>query len=100
MFDSGVMESSLVHEQQFLIKREMKNGKYEQRMLKLTADSVLSFKGKSIEREIPFSTIQSFYLDPEKKSTMYINYMNRVRRFLWFSSNKSTEQKEMLCSFI
>lgn len=50
-------------------------GKTNNRLLKFTVDSILDFKDKTIKREIPYATIQSFYIDPEKKDVLYINYM-------------------------
>jgi hypothetical protein len=80
IFDAGIRSSSLSLPQTFLVDKENKKGRKQKRLIKFTLDSILNFKDKTIKREIPFSTIQSFYLDTVNKRVMYINFMYRGKK--------------------
>jgi hypothetical protein len=78
--DAGIRSVSLALPQTFLADKETKKGRKQKRLVKFTLDSILNFKDKVIKREIPFSTIQSFYLDTVNKRVMYINFMYRGKK--------------------
>jgi len=80
IYDAGIRSSSLNLVQTFMVQKENKKGKMQKRLLKLTLDSMLNFKEKIIKREIPYSTIQSFYVDPQSKNILYINFLSKGRK--------------------
>lgn len=80
LFDSGIRSVSLIHPQGFKVNKEAEGGKKHPRTLKLTSDSILNFADKVIKREIPYSTIQSFYVDQDAKNKMYINFMSQGQK--------------------
>ncbi|KAL0486907.1 Ras GTPase activating protein [Acrasis kona] len=77
IYDAGIRSSSLVLPQTFLAQKQNKKNKKQNRMVKYTLDSILNFKDRIIKREIPYSTIQSFYLDTVNKRIMYVNFTHR-----------------------
>jgi len=80
IYDAGIRSSSLNLLQTFMVQKENKKGKLQKRLLKLTTDSILNFSEKIIKREIPYSTLQSFYVDPESKNILYINFWSKGRK--------------------
>ncbi|KAL9650448.1 hypothetical protein ABK040_004672 [Willaertia magna] len=78
--DAGVRYTSLEKPQNFLVEKDSKNGKRGKRILKFAYDSVLVFKDGIIKREIPFSTLQSFFIDKKDKEILYINFMLRGKK--------------------
>jgi hypothetical protein len=80
IYDAGIRSSSLNLIQTFMVEKENKKGKMQKRLLKLTLDSILSFSEKIIRREIPYSTIQSFYVDPQNKQILYINFLSKGKK--------------------
>lgn len=78
VFEAGVRSSSLHMPQVFAVEKiSSKKNKRTERVFKFTLDSILHFKDRVIKREIPYSTIQSFFLDNSNKNIIYINFMYR-----------------------
>jgi hypothetical protein len=75
IFDAGSRSCSLIFPQGFKVSKESEGGKKHPRIIKLTSDSILNFADRVIKREIPYATIQSFYIDQDDKKKMYINFM-------------------------
>lgn len=80
IYDAGIRSSSLNLLQTFMVQKENKKGKMQKRLLKLTTDSILNFNDKIIKREIRYSTLQSFYVDPESKNVLFINFWCKGRK--------------------
>ena len=80
IFEAAVRSASLNVRQTFVVQREQKKNKMQRWLIKLTTDSMLNFQDKSIKNEVPYSTIQSFYLDEKNKNKMLINYVLRGKR--------------------
>jgi len=81
IFECAIRFTSLTNKQTFVLTKEkIKKGqkKLIPKVLKLSSDSILVLiDGTVIKREIPFSSVQSFYIDQDDKEKMYINFMNK-----------------------
>lgn len=102
LFDSGIRSCSLTIPQGFKVNKESEGGKKHPRTLKLTSDSILNFADKVIKREIPYSTIQSFYVDQDVKTKMYINFMSQgqKRSYVFISDNVSVLRDALLDAIV
>ena len=96
--DVGVRCTSLEKKQTFIVEKDTKSGKRQKRILKFAYDSVLVFKEGVIKREIPFSTLQSFYIDKEEKSRMFINFMllGRKKAYVVYHENATALRDSLL----
>jgi len=85
IFDIALRFSSLTSKQTYILTKEKMNKDKKKtltKVLKLSADSILIFYNGNnnsgmIKREIPYSAVQSFYIDNEDKEKLYINFMNK-----------------------
>jgi len=102
LFDNGIRCCSLSFPQTFKVQKEAEGGKKHTRILKLTSDSVLNFADKVIKREIPYSTIQSFYVDTEDKKKMFINFMSagQKRSYIFVGDNAETLRDSLLDAIV
>jgi hypothetical protein len=92
IFDSSIRSCSLEFEQTFNILKENESGKKEPRILKLTSDSILNFQEKIIKKEIPYATIQSFYVDHDEKDKLTIHFMNKGQKRAYIVRSKEAER--------
>jgi len=100
--DVGVRFTSLEKPQTFVVEKDTKSGKRQKRILKFAYDSVLVFKDGVIKREIPFSTLQSFYIDKEAKNKLYINFMllGRKKGYVVYNDNAVSLRDALLDSVV
>eukprot|EP01080_Neovahlkampfia_damariscottae_P008739 gene8739-687_t len=76
LMTSSIRESSLSYKQTYkILKINAKNPqKRDNRVLKLTNDSIFVIADKQIKIEIPFTMINSFYIQDLKKDKLHIEY--------------------------
>ncbi|KAG2388190.1 hypothetical protein C9374_001040 [Naegleria lovaniensis] len=96
--DVGVRFTSLEKQQTFVVEKDTKSGKRQKRILKFAYDSVLVFKDGVIKREIPFSTLQSFYIDKDNKTRLFINFMllGRKKAYVVYHDNAISLRDSLL----
>lgn len=87
----NIINSNALHlHLSFKIDKEAGEKKTFPRILKLSSDSILNFSlDKVIRSEIPYSTIDSFYIDPLFKQRLFINfYQGGVKKSYVIQSRK------------
>jgi len=102
LYDASIRACSLAFPQGFKVHKESEGGKKHPRTLKLTSDSILNFADKVIKREIPYSTIQSFYVDQDAKNKVYINFMSQgqKRSYVFVTENSVTLRDALLDAIV
>lgn len=76
----------------YKIDKEAGENKTFPRILKLSSDSILNFSlDKVIRSEIPYSTIDTFYVDPQSKNRLIINFFQGGIKKSYIVQSKKAE---------
>jgi hypothetical protein len=92
LMTSAIHEASLSFKQTYKVSKiSTKGKKNENRVLKLTSDSILFIGDKVIRTEIPFSSMDAFYVQDRKKDKIHIEYQTGEEKQIYVFVSKESD---------